>query len=240
MRYGGRGPTDGFSDALTGRRLNLDVTAVLLAEHLDLLATVESTFAPLRIPTELIPALLLMAEKTAHHQPSTIEAYRRIVELAEGGSLRVVDPKLRPEHDARLVEDLGEHWVAAFEQAREEDGFLLDFLPLTKIDLSGPPSTLPEDAEERLVNCRSVLEVLHRRGELSDVAYTRALNKLGEEVRKEPSSATPTEESVLYCDGSTAELLADAGLLRAACGLFRVCVQRRELDEARAALRYLE
>lgn len=107
----------------------------------------EGTFGSLRIPADLIPALLLMTEKTAHHQPSTIEVYRQIVELAEGGSLRVVDPELRPEHDAQLVEELGEHWVAAFEQARKEDGFLLDFLPLTKIDLSGPPSTLPEDAE---------------------------------------------------------------------------------------------
>jgi hypothetical protein len=240
VRHGGRGPTSGFSDTLTGRRLNLDVTAVLLAAHLEILPAVEQAFGPLRSPADLIPALLLMAEKTAHHQPSTIEAYRRIVELAEGGSLRVVDPELRPEHDARLVEELGEHWVAAFERAREEDGFLLDFLPLIKIDLSGPPSTLPEDAEERLVNCRSVLEVLRQRGQLSDGEYSRALSRLGEEGRKEPSSATPREGSVLYCDGSTVELLAGAGLLRAACGLFRVCVERRELDEARASLRYQE
>ena len=240
FRHGGRGPASGFSDTLTGRRLNLDVTAVLLAAHLDVLPLVEGAFGPLRIPADLIPALLLMAEKTAHHQPSTIEAYRRVVELAEGGSLRVVDPELRPDHDAQLAEELGEHWVAAFEQARAEDGFLLDFLPLTKIDLSGPPSALPEDAEERLVNCRSVVEVLRQRGELSDSAYSSALNRLGEEGRKEPSPATPQEGSVLYCDGSTAELLVNAGLLRAACGLFRVCVERRELEEAQAALRYQE
>jgi hypothetical protein len=173
FRHGGRGPASSFYDAPTGRGLNLDVTAVLLAAHLDVLPMVEGAFGPLRIPAELIPALLLMAEKMTHHQPSTIEAYRQIVELAERGSLLVVDLELRPEHDARLIEELGERWVAAFEQARAENGFVLDFLPLTKIDLSGPPSALPECAEERLVNCRSVLEVLHQGGELSDSAYSR-------------------------------------------------------------------
>jgi tetratricopeptide (TPR) repeat protein len=240
VRHGGRGPVTGFSDTLTERRLNLDITAILLAAHLEILQAVEEAFGPLRIPADLIRALVLMTKKSAHHQPSKFEEYREIVELVEAGSLQVVNPVSRPEHDAQLVEELGESWVAVFEEAREEDGYLLDFLPPTKLDLSGPPSALPEDADERLVNCRSVLEVLRRQGQLSDGEYSRALSRLGEEGRKEPSSATPEEGSILYCDGSIVELLAGVGLLRAACRLFQVRIEQRELDGARAALRYQE
>lgn len=239
-RHGGRGLAPGFPDTLAGRRLNLDVTAVLLAAHLGILPAVEEAFGPLRIPAELIPALVLMADKTTHHQPSKFEECRQVVELAEEGSLQIVSPELQTEHDAQLVEELGDRWVAIFKAARKEDGYLLDFLPLTKLDLSGPPSAMPEDAEERLVNCRSLLEVLHRQGQLSDGEYSHALSRLGEEGRKDPSPATPEEGSILYCDGSIVELLAGVGLLRATCRFFRVRVEERELDNARATLRYQE
>lgn len=240
VRHGGRELAPGFPDALAGRRLNLDVTAVLLAAHLEILPAVEETFGPLRIPSDLIPALVLMADKTTHHQPSKFEECGQVVEFAEEGSLQVVSPELQPEHDVQLVEELGDRWVAMFEEARKEDGYLLDFLPLTKLDLSGPPSAMPEDAEERLVNCRSLLEVLHREGQLSDGEYAHALSRLGEEGRKDPSPATPEEGSMLYCDGSIVELLAGVSLLRAACRFFRVRVEEQELDNARATLRYQE
>ena len=42
---------------------------------------------------------------------------------------------LPEDHDAQsLVEELGEEWVAIFESARANDGFLVDFLPLSKLD----------------------------------------------------------------------------------------------------------
>lgn len=240
VRHGGRGSAPGFPDTLVERRLNLDVTAVLLAAHLGILPAVEGAFGPLRIPADLIPALVLMVEKTTHHQPSKFEESRQVVELAEEGSLQVVSPELQPERDVQLVEELGDRWVAIFEEARKEDGYLLDFLPLTKLDLSGPPSAMPEDAGERLVNCRSLLEVLHQQGQLSDGEYSRALSRLGEEGRKDPSSAIPEDGSILYCDGSIVELLAGVGLLRAACRFFRVRVEEQELGNARATLRYQE
>jgi hypothetical protein len=240
VRHGGRELAPGFPDALAGRRLNLDITAVLLAAHLEILPAVEETFGPLRIPSDLIPALVLMADKTTHHQPSKFDECRQVMEFAEEDSLQVVSPELQPEHDVVLVEELGDRWVAIFEEARKEDGYLLDFLPLTKLDLSGPPSAMPEDAEERLVNCRSLLEILHREGQLSDGEYAHALSRLGEEGRKDPSPATPEEGSMLYCDGSIVELLAGVGLLRAACKFFRVRVEEQELDNARATLRYQE
>ncbi|QIN84408.1 hypothetical protein GBA63_18505 [Rubrobacter tropicus] len=240
VRHGGRGPVPDSDGALVGRRLHLDVTSVLLAAHLEILQPTEEAFGPLRIPADLIPALVLMTEKTSHHQPSKIEEYKQVVELAEAGSLEVVSTELRTDHDARLVEELGEDWVAAFEQARAENGFLLDFLPPVRLGLDGPPMSLPEDAEKRLVNCRSLLEVLRQRGQLSDREYARARSRLGDEGRKEPSSASPEADSILYCDGGMAELLAGAGILWAACGLFRMRVGQRELDGARASLRYHE
>jgi len=67
-RHGGRILIDGFPKNIPIWRLNLDITAVLLAAHLDILSEVEKVFKPLRIPAELIPdlqaELILVLQKT--------------------------------------------------------------------------------------------------------------------------------------------------------------------------------
>ena len=62
-RHGGRKVDFDLSERPQWR-LNLDITAVLLAAHLDILSKVEDTFAPLRIPKTLVPCLLEMKRQT--------------------------------------------------------------------------------------------------------------------------------------------------------------------------------
>ncbi len=240
VRHGGRAPLPDFSNVLSARRLNLDVTAVLLAAHLGILPAVEEAFGPLRIPADVIPALIKMAEKTTHHQPSRLEEYDEIVELAEQNLLRIVDLEPDPERDATLVEDLGEDWLALFGRAQQEDGFLLDFLPPPKLGSVDQPAVLPQGADKHLVNHRSVLEALHLEGQLSEKEYSEAMKRLGEQGRERPSLAVLEAGAAIYCSGTTAELLSNAGLLGHACEVFRVYVDSRELEEARGAARYRE
>lgn len=240
VRYGGRASPPDFPDALAGRRLNLDVTAVLLAAHLEVLSAIEEAFGPLRVPADVIPAIVHMAEKTTHHQPSMFGEYGEIIELSEQRLLGTVDVPPNPERDAALVDDLGEDWVALFERAREDEGFLLDFLPPTKLGSIDQPAALPDGAEKRLVNHRAVLEALNLQGQLSEKEYSEALGRLGEQGRNEPSEAIPQAGAALYCSATSAELLSSAGLLRHACETFRVYVEERELEDARAVARYRE
>jgi len=236
-RHGGRPLMPGFPKIAPNWRLNLDVTAILLAAHLEILDEVERCFQPLRIPAKLVPSLIQMRDRTVPQQPSRLRVYKQIVDLTERGSMQGESYVLPPGYqNTKLVEELGEQWVAPFESARGSGGFLVDFLPLRKRDLSGPPSTLPEDADQHLVNCRSIAQALRQQGPLSAEEYLNVLRALGEEGRKKATGAVPREGSLLICHGTIPEVLAEAKLLHIMCERFQVCIERRELDRVTAEL----
>lgn len=238
VRHGGRVLVSGFPDSIPKWRLNLDLTAVLLGAHLGILTEVEGAFKPLRIPADVVPALVRMRDKVTHHQPSRLQACRQIVELADRRSLEVVKYDLPPNYaNLQLVDELGEGWVALFETVRATGGYLVDFLPLTKRDRTGPPSTLPEDAGQYLVDCRGVVEALREQGPLSDAEYAKVLSKLGHEGCRAASEVVPEEGSPLYCLGSIPEVLAGAELLDIVCERFQVRIEQRQLDRVRNELK---
>jgi len=237
-RHGGRTLIQKFPDIVPKWNLNLDVTAFLLAAHIDILDLVEKVFKPLRIPADLIPALIAMRGRVTHHQPSRIRDFQQIIDLADRGFLVAVASDLPLNYEnTRLIEEMGEDWVGFFEKAREEGGYLVDFLPLRKKDLTGSPSALPEDADRYLVNCRAVVEALRREGPLSAEEYVAALDALGNNGKEDPSGTVPREGSVLFCRGNIPEVLAGATLLHIVCHRFKPCIERSELDRARAELK---
>jgi tetratricopeptide (TPR) repeat protein len=237
-RHGGRTLMQKFPDGLPKWRLHLDVTALLLAAHIDILDLVERVFKPLRIPGDLIPALIAMRDRVTSHQPSRIRDFQQIIDLADRGSLVAVTSDLPCKYEnAQLTEEMGEDWVGLFEKAREEGGYLVDFLPLRKKDLTGSPSVLPEDANRYIVNCRAVVEALRREGPLSAEEYAAALNALGNNGKEDPSGTIPQEGSALFCRGNIPEVLASATLLHIACDRFKLRMERSELDIARAEMK---
>ena len=237
-RHGGRTLMRKFPVSLPKWNINFDVTAFLMAAHLDILDLVEKVFKPLRIPAGLTHALIAMRDKVAPHQPSRLRAFQEIIDLVDEGPLMAVKPDLPASYEnTQLIEEMGENWVGLFEKARKEGGYLVDFLPLRKKDLTGLPSVLPEDADRYLVNCRAVVEALWREGPLSAEEYTTALNALGNEGKKDPSRAVPRERSILFCRGNIPEVLAGATLLHIVCDRFKVRIERSELDRVRAELK---
>ena len=92
--HGGR-PT-GCTSAESAKkwRLHLDLTALLLAAHFDILDSVEQGFLPLYIPSAVQMALLEMRAKLAPHQPSLLAAHRLIAELTAHGDIRIVSQRL--------------------------------------------------------------------------------------------------------------------------------------------------
>jgi hypothetical protein len=236
-RHGGRALMDGFPDNVPQWRLNLDITAILLANHLGILPNVEEVFSPIRIPVDTITTLIFTRDKVTHHQPSILRDHQRVIQLVEQGKLQVSGHRLLPNYEhSRLVEELGEGWVALFESARANQGYLVDFFPLTKIDLSGPPSKLPDDIAKYLVNCRSLVEALWQQGPLSEEEYHKALVELGEEGRTAATEAIPREGHPLYLDSGIAQVLAGADLLSIVCERFRAQIGQREIEQIRAEL----
>jgi tetratricopeptide (TPR) repeat protein len=216
-------------------RLVLDVTAVLLAAHLDLLPAVEARFSTLYIPEQLIPALVLMQEALIPHQPSQLRNLEEIVKLVEKGKLQVTSPPSSGlEHE--FASALGQGRALLIEHARSNKGYYLDFLPLkTESDW-----TLTQEELDRLSPClvsfRSVLDALRVEGPLSDDEFSAALSRLGPQPEPLLDIGSPRHGSPLYCHANTIEVLADTGLLPLVCECFSVYIEQDEFSRARATL----
>lgn len=94
-RYAGRPHPSASEIDLGGRRLTMDVTALLLAHHLDILQMIESDWGPIRIPQTTVRALREMSQAIVHHQPSRLAIYRNLLE-AEDRALLHARPDPRP------------------------------------------------------------------------------------------------------------------------------------------------
>lgn len=233
VRHGGRAfPTVAPPDLRQGQ-LHLDVTAILLAAHVGILDAVEQAYQPLRIPPGLLGALVRMREIVAHPQPKRLTACDEVLALLDQGLLRVASAPWPEDLDTRIEAELGSDRLALFEAARQADGYVVDFLPLRRPDLSGAAADVSDDVRSRFVNCGAVAESLQQYGPLSASAHAAAVALLGTEGRIDPGAIVPPPGRTIYCHG-VARLLADAGLLRLACGWFDVRVAQAEIEEARA------
>lgn len=236
-RHGGRGLIADFPKEKPEWRLNLDLTALLLAAHLEILSDVEKAFKPLRIPAQMSSALLHMRDILTPNQPSRIRSCEQIIGFAERGLLRASNYKLPPAYtNAKLIDELGEDWVAAFENMQTINGYIVDYLPLNKQDRSGPPLSLPENAQKHLVNCRGLVDALRKYGPLSEVEYSNALTALGDEGQRACSEIIPPKGSILFCYGNISEVLANANLLHIVCDNYKVYIEIDELERVRLGL----
>lgn len=236
-RHGGRALPPGFPDSRPQWRLNVDITAILLAAHLDILTEIEETFKPLHIPAALIRALLRMRKRVSPPQPSRLEIYRQIIDLQKRDMLAVVQCEIPPDYaNTELVTELGEEWVALFEEVRTNSGYLVDHLPLHKRISNDPPTALPEDATQYLVNCRGVVDALREQGPLSEGTYSDAIQALGTEGVVS-GDIIPTPGKLLCCYGNIPEVLAEANLLQLVCEHFQVRISQREFEGVQGALK---
>ncbi|MBN1900037.1 hypothetical protein JW926_01775, partial [Candidatus Sumerlaeota bacterium] len=86
-RHGGLPVAKDLPQSKPNWRLFIDLTGLLLANHIDILDYVEKTFSPLKISLRTIPALKEMKDNLTHPQPSIFEAHKLIYNLVETGKI---------------------------------------------------------------------------------------------------------------------------------------------------------
>lgn len=236
IRYGGRALVSGFPKDEIHWRINMDVTAILLAAHINVLNILAKTFKPIHLPPDIIISLVSMKEKLIPKQPAYLEIMKNIIRLVEQGEIDVVEAKLLSKYDNQeLINNLGEEWVALFEMAKSQKGYLVDFLPLRKRDLSDLPVSLSEDASQFVTNCRSVIDALRQYGPLSEVEYLDAIKALGNEGIIS-CRIIPQDGSVLICKSNVPEVLARTGQFQTICRRYKVIIEKDEFDRIKAEL----
>ena len=234
--HGGRPWMNGFPGEVPAWRLNVDITSLLLAQHLDILPKVERAFGTLRIAPSIFAALGSMQDSLLTAQVSQIDAAREALACIDSGLLSVLDSE-GPDAPTDLEAAGGAGWAALYELSRQTGGRVIDFLPKLT---ANPAIIMPSDAEARLVNCRTVIESLRQHGALSADEYIASLSDLGTEGQQPPTGAPIDRDTDLYCQSTMVKLLVGARLLRPLCRTFRLQILREDAGELRAAVGYHE
>ena len=237
IRHGSRQLIQGFPNSVPESRICMDITSIFLSMHLGLLNLVRESFHPIGIAEDVVPALIDMRDRISHHQPKRIEVFEQIIRLVDAGSLKVVECQLPPNYEnSTLVKEVGEEWAALLEYAVVNNGYLVDFFPVRRGDVSGRPACLPDNVLSHLVYCRSIVESLRKEGPLSGSEYDKALEALGDQGLNILREVIPKQGTFLVCRGNIPEVLANTNLLHIICDRFNVGIEKRELEVVKAEL----
>jgi len=112
--HGGRPWMTGFPSEVPAWRLNVDITSLLLAQHLDVLPKVERAFGVLRVAPSIFAAFGSMQDSLLTAQVSQIDAAREVLACIDSGSLSVLDND-GPDPPADLAANGGAGWAALYE-----------------------------------------------------------------------------------------------------------------------------
>ena len=238
-RHGGRPTLSNPGKTKPDWRLHMDITAVLLAEHLEILTTVENVLAPLFIPERLVPALLHMHENLQPIQPSRLHNLRELVENADRGILKVINSESFSAEHVAPQDKLEEKRNAFFQHARKSEGFLVDF---------AATATRPESASLvvndtpplPVIAPKTLIDSLLFQGYITEDEHLSAVEKLGSEGQLPSGDDLPPQATHLFCIAGTLETLVGTRLLGLLCEHFEIFIDPQELIYARSELEFQE
>jgi hypothetical protein len=222
-------------------RLHLDVTALLLAAELEILEIVERAFGKLWIPASTQPLLLHEMKKLMHGQPSRIKDMHKVEDLLKLGKIGVlnVGSKYLGEQSS-FADAMGEEWMNVLFQAKREDGYLVDFLPLHSKDMDHTPVDVSGPYRNFITGAKALIEVMHRDDLLSNDEYSEALSRISGVIIKEIDSKLPKAGANIFLMSTLSETLATANVLDTACRYFKVYIHQTEVDRIKAELSQFE
>ena len=232
-RHGGMPIASDLEDRKPSWRLYVDITALLLAHHLDILTYALDTFAPLRISSRTIPVLKEMKRNLLPQQPTRLEAQKVILHLVNVGKLRVRDvsqPSSKPSA-LELCRLYPHDWVSLFEQLESEAGFVVDHLPPFGRHMSAQPPDLPDFCRSATTNLRAVADSLLEHGPLSQAQFEAALIAMGTYGSEEGYTTIPSQGCALHLRHCIPETFAIAGILEQVSERFCVTIDRDFFEE---------
>jgi hypothetical protein len=233
-----------LKSACTRWQLHLDISAFLMADYLKILQVLEDHFKPLKISASFQPALLHQLQRIQSHQPSQLELYRQLLELVRKGVLKELPRQLDLPNtcDRDLLEKMGQQWVSLLEKAKIDRGYIVDFLPLQRLDNEDELHNLilTEEDRERTIDCRSLIEALKQNNLLTDSQYRNTVGELESQGYSNISSSLPQIGASIFLIDGIASVLTQAKILNKICQHFRVFITYQYLDRARLAIRVNE
>ncbi len=243
IRYGGRPVqilpfSEEFTSLSSQWRLHLDISAFLLAAHLDILDAVEQYFQPLKISDALQMSLVHQRQMLSSYQASLFEANRLILEHIKSRKLREIQADNNITEFGELAESQGKKWTSLLERVKAEGGYLVDYLPLSKMNNEGEfyPIALSDSAKAHLINCRSLVEALKRNNLLGEEQYQEVLQDLGNQAYLDPFAPIPQLNTPVVFINSTISPLIKTKVFSKICQHFKIFIEHNYLKQIQLEL----
>jgi hypothetical protein len=238
-RHGGRETADRGSPGRNIERLNLDLTAILLAEHIGLLQELERGGPALRIPHDAVPSLLQERRMLKDHQPPRTKARLEILDSINRGSITASpNPKVQLTNGDEIIEAMGIDWAGLLQAAVESHGFVIDHLPLQSLALDRVPNCIPESYTAQITDTGGIVESLRQSGPLSSAQFQQLLHDFGQDNAQ--PSVTPPQGCDIFFHANTLEMIAMQGILGLVTERFKVHWEEKESTRLRLELKEIE
>ncbi|MDQ2806198.1 MAG: hypothetical protein M3Z04_04650 [Chloroflexota bacterium] len=218
-----------------GSRLIPDLTAILLAAHLDLFDALDASGLQLALPAPLIPALIHLRDQVTPHQPAEGDARDYLLTLVARGAIQIADPL--PAIPLAEYAEIHPELARQLTQARRQGGVLVTLWPLLSLDLNAL-APVPEAARPYLLTCGTLVEALQTSGLLDAATYTAVRHQLGSQAEIAPSTNPPDGSTPLFFTESALRLLAGTPVLPELSTLFPLYLFPDDVKELQTAQRH--
>lgn len=219
VRHGGKAITD-FNKNLDEIDLHLDITSILLAEHLGILGAVERAFKVINIPDKLIVSLVEMRDQLLPHQPSQISAADSVISLVAQGKIQVLESDTVP---LALDTEVEVQQQSLIQYTRDRNGKILR--STTSVE-----SISNSEVDSAYVNPRSLIDVLLRRGKISVDKHLELIELLGTEGKNNENDSDLEIGMAVYCFRGSLSLLTNGNCLELICNNFDVYIEPEYLN----------
>ena len=193
--------------------IGLDVTSVLVLEHIGLLRDALRAFHHIKLAPDVMQLLFQERDEVRFHQPSLVTAAKELQALQNAGRITLTDRTDDPPRE--LVGETGVEIATLLHVAEQGNGRVVCVLPLRK------PGSLTEFArlgtwDRLVVSTVDICTILYKEGRIDSDDYQRAIQILearGQGKRGEQNQSIG--DGPLYIDEVALSYLRDANVLRA-------------------------
>lgn len=213
---GGRNPVELQQDWTIG----LDVTSIMVLAYLGLLETAIGAFPHVKLSPDIMEFLLHERDKARFHQPSRIEAAKRVRDLQNQGRLRVADNVTAPPR--AITDEVGIELATLLHLARQDNGKVICVPPLYKAGSLMEEQADTSEYDDSIHSLLDLCTLLHDAGRIAAADYQRVSQFLSSHGQTAHAPLTPSIlEGPIYVNRLALSYLQDADILQpiAAAGL---------------------
>ena len=193
--------------------IGLDVTSVMVLSYLDLLEKAIETFRHTKIAPETMECLFRERDEARFHQPSRIEAAKRIREIQNQGRLKAASSLSAPPDT--IAAEVGIELATLLNAARHDNGSAICVLPITKAGSLTADTANTSQYDDLIHSTMDLCALLHDGGRIAATDFQRARSFFNSQGQAERPDVSPAIlNGPLYLDRLALHYLQDAHLLR--------------------------